>query len=94
MEVSVLRMKVNGDVNVQQSIRRGIELAREKGILIDFEFEGITIEVGQDSNPKLIWRDFLLAKQGSRPGKVCAYPIPRISEQDRAMLREAEFVYS
>jgi hypothetical protein len=87
LEVLVLEMKCKGNGCIRERISEAIKRAEEKRILVSFEYEGIKVEVGRDSNPDLILKEFYLFKNGYRTGrsKVCAYP-HKTSKEEKEIL--------
>ena len=56
----------------------------EKGALISFEFNGVTVSVRKDSDPQLVRRDWGRALDGYIGKKVGPYPKMELTEEDRA----------
>ncbi len=76
---------------ITRTISEAIELSRrfgwhdfdEKGAEISFEFNGVNVTVKEDSDPKLIHRDWSRGLSGYIT-EVGPYPKPELSEEDKA----------
>ncbi len=47
-----------GGENINRSIEKAIETAKEKHNTVEFEFNGVTVQAAPTSNPYLIYRDW------------------------------------
>lgn len=72
------------NIEIEEAISDAIDQAREFKTTMYFKFSGITVMVRQDSNAKLILRDWLRTFLGYIDGKVGPYPNPNLTEEERA----------
>ena len=54
-----------------------------KGALVKFDFNGVMVSVRMDSNPWLIYRDFMRAAKGFTDGNVGPYPVEALTYAER-----------
>lgn len=66
----------------------------DAGPLVEFEFEGVVVAVKADSDPELIFRDWLLARNGYIIDlKVGPHPNPELSRDEQENCAHSEAAY-
>jgi len=71
--------------NIESTIVEAIaRSAEEEGRNIAFEFNGVTVSVLPDSDPVLIYRDWLRARSGYTAGTVGPHPNPVLTDEEQA----------
>lgn len=76
--------------NITSAICEAIKLAgehgydSENGALIAFDFNGVSVSVKANSDPVLIYRDWLRALSGYIDKKVGPYPSPILTDREKA----------
>jgi hypothetical protein len=71
--------------HINTAISNCIAQAKVENVTVEFEFNGVTVQVNGDSNPKLIYRDWLRGLYGyTKHKKVWPYPKLNLSAHELA----------
>ena len=75
---------VMAGVNIIDAIAEAITISTKKKRIVKFKFNGVTVSVGSDSNPELIYRDWSRALDGYIGKNVGPNPNPVLTDKEKA----------
>ena len=77
--------------NIHACIREAIDLSRmylqssydQNGPIVSFEFNDVTVSVKMDSDPEVVYRDYMRAREGYIDPNVGPYPNPVLTDEEK-----------